>query len=61
MTVKIAWKTLDNVQTKTFKEEKDAMQWIRSHCSDIVAINGIITCGQQLSHFEIMDYIKSDQ
>lgn len=60
MKIEIAWKTFDNVQTKNFKDETAAMEWIRKNCENIVSINDTPTYGEVLSHFEIMDCLKGN-
>lgn len=60
MKVEIAWKSIDNRQTKTFRDEMDCIAWIRSHSKDIVCINDTFTGGNALSHFEIADAIRGN-
>lgn len=55
MNIEIAWETLSNIQTKKFKDETAAIEWIRKNCEKIVSINGIATYGVELTHFEIVD------
>lgn len=62
MTVDITWEkdkndiTNNNIQTKTFNSEEQAIEWIRRNAKHIVSINhrGFFI-GEQISHFDIMD------
>lgn len=58
MQIEIAWKTMDNRQTKTFRDETDCIAWVRSHSKDIVCINDVCTYGQILNHFDIVNAIR---
>jgi len=58
MQIEIAWKTMDNRQTKTFRDEMDCIAWVRSHSKDIVCINDVCTYGQILNHFDIVNAIR---
>lgn len=60
MKITVAWKTFDNVQTKNFKNESDAIAWIRKNCENIMSINGIPTYGENISHFDIMNCFKGE-
>ena len=46
-------------QEKSFKDEMAAIEWIRKHSQNIMEINDYPTLGQPVSHFEIMDAIRS--
>lgn len=58
MQVKIAWKTLDNVQLKTFKDELSCIAWCRNNAENIMSINGIPTGRNKLSHFDVKDCLE---
>ena len=58
ITVKIAWKTIDNVQDKSFKDEISCIEWCRKNHENIMSINGHYTFGELLSHFDIMDILR---
>ena len=59
MQVKIAWKTMDNVQLKTFKDETACIAWCRNNATNIVSINGVLTGRDKLSHFDVKDCLES--
>ena len=58
MQVKIGWKSLDNIQLKTFKDETDCIAWCRKNDTNIMSINGILTGRNKLSHFDIKDCLE---
>lgn len=66
MTVDITWAkdkndiTNNNIQTKTFNSEEQAIEWIRRNAKHIVSINhrGFFI-GEQISHFDIMDCLMN--
>ena len=60
MKIEIAWKTFDNIQTKSFKDENAAIQWIRQNYGNIMSINGIPTYGENISQFDIMNCFKGE-
>ena len=47
-----------DLQEKTFKDEMSAVEWCRKNYQKIQHINFHTTLGQQISHFEIMDYLR---
>ena len=55
MQVKIAWKAIDDVQLKTFKDETACIEWCRKNATNIMSINGVLTGRNKLSHFDIKD------
>jgi len=58
MQVKIGWKTLDNVQLKTFKDETACIAWCRSNAENIMSINEVPTGRNKLSHFDVKDCLE---
>lgn len=58
MQIEISWKDLYNFQTKTFEDNMACIAWCRKNYEKIMSINDVLTLGNQLSHFDIMDCIN---
>lgn len=60
MTISISWKKLGNEQSKSFKDNASCIEWCRKNYENIYSINGIITMGRKLSHFDVMDCLNGN-
>lgn len=54
----IEWQRKDNIQEKSFKSEMAALEWCRKNWRNIFSINFHDTNCEQVTHFDLLDYIK---
>ena len=50
-----------DTQVKRFKDDMSCMEWVRKNHEKIISINGNLTYGQQVGHFDLMRLIEEDQ
>lgn len=51
----------NDVQKKSFKDEKAAMEWCRRNYKKIFRINDRLTLFEPISHFDIIDAIRKNE
>ncbi len=57
--IKVVFASSPEEQLKTFKDEESAMEWCRRNYEKIVAINGIITDGKLVNHYELKNIFNN--
>lgn len=59
MKVEILWGIKEHTyQFKSFKDESAAVEWCRRNARNIYVINGQITAGKTLSHFDLVAALR---